>query len=268
MANLAKAGINISLKIETQTQYYGKSTVGNSDWLDGTMSLVDYGSRGVPNVFLIASTLTSKGTWNAARFKNPTYDKLVKQYVAAIDLQTQKQIAGKIQTLLLQETPVVIPYFIDGLTATKSNVQGVNPTSISQIYLDKAYIVVRASAGRPSVARPRREPSRNMARFISKRARARADHAADPQRDRVHPGQPAPGRSGSLHARPARPRERGQGAGPPVRHRQAPPHPVLAVHQPFRAGRHGHVQHLPRGGRGRCCSPRSGTRSSWRCWRS
>jgi peptide/nickel transport system substrate-binding protein len=138
-ADLAKAGINANLRVETQTQYYGKDTVGNSDWLDGAMSLVDYGSRGVPNVFL-TSTLTSKGTWNAARFKNSAYDSLVKQYVAAVDLQTQKQIAAKIQTLLLQETPLVIPYFIDGLTATKSNVHGVNPTSISQIYLDKAYI--------------------------------------------------------------------------------------------------------------------------------
>ncbi len=138
-ANLAKAGINAGLKVETQTQYYGKSTVGNSDWLDSTMSLVDYGNRGVPNVFL-SSTLTSTGTWNAARFKNPTYDKLVKQYVAAIDLQTQKQLAGQIQTLLLQETPVVIPYFIEGLCATKSNVHGVNPTAVSQIYLDKAYL--------------------------------------------------------------------------------------------------------------------------------
>jgi peptide/nickel transport system substrate-binding protein len=138
-ANLAKAGINASLKVETQTQYYGKSTVGNSDWLDSTMSLVDYGNRGVPNVFL-SSTLTSAGTWNAARFKNPTYDKLVKQYVAAVDLQTQRQLAGQIQTLLLQETPVVIPYFIEGLCATKSNVHGVNPTAVSQIYLDKAYM--------------------------------------------------------------------------------------------------------------------------------
>jgi peptide/nickel transport system substrate-binding protein len=138
-ANLAKVGIDAALKVETQTQYYGPGTVGHSDWLDGTMSLVDYGSRGVPNVFL-TSTLTSKGTWNAARFTNSTYDNLVKQYVAAVDLQTQKQIAGKIQTLLLQETPLVIPYFIDGLTASKSNVHGLNPTSISQIYLDKAYI--------------------------------------------------------------------------------------------------------------------------------
>jgi peptide/nickel transport system substrate-binding protein len=93
----------------------------------------------VPNV-LLASTLTSKGTWNAARFKNPTYDMLVAQYVAALDLSTQKQIAGKIQTLLLQETPIVIPYFLEGLTASKSNIQGLNPTSISQIYLDKAFI--------------------------------------------------------------------------------------------------------------------------------
>jgi peptide/nickel transport system substrate-binding protein len=138
-ANLAKVGITAGLTVETQTQYYGKSVIGNSPWLDSTMSLVDYGSRGVPNVFL-ASTLTSAGSWNAARFKNPTYDQLVKQYVAAVDLATQRQLAGKIQTLLLQETPLVIPYFIDGLTATKSNVQGVNPTSISQIFLDKAYM--------------------------------------------------------------------------------------------------------------------------------
>ncbi len=116
-ANAAKAGIDITLNVETQSQYYGKATFGNSDWLDGTMSLVDYGDRGVPNVFLEAP-LTSKGPWNAAHFHNSTYDSLVKQYVAALDLQTQRQIAGKIERLLLAETPIVIPYWIDGLTAS------------------------------------------------------------------------------------------------------------------------------------------------------
>ena len=61
----------------------------SSPWLDGTMSLVDYGDRGSPNVYLTAP-LTSSGTWNAAHFKNKQYDSLVKQYVAALDLQTQK----------------------------------------------------------------------------------------------------------------------------------------------------------------------------------
>jgi peptide/nickel transport system substrate-binding protein len=131
-------GVKITLKVETQANYYGKASYGNSDWLDAIMSLVDYGDRGVPNVFLEAP-LTSGGPWNAAHFKNPTYDGLVKQYVAAVDLQSQKTIAGKIETLLLDETPLVIPYWIDGLTATSPSVHGVNPTSISAIYLKDAY---------------------------------------------------------------------------------------------------------------------------------
>jgi peptide/nickel transport system substrate-binding protein len=133
-----KIGVNIKLNVETQPNYYGKATYGNSDWLDAIMSLVDYGDRGVPNVFLEAP-LSSGGPWNAAHFKNPTYDGLVKQYVAAVDLQTQRTIAGKIETLLLEQTPIVIPYFLDGLTATTPSVHGVNPTSISAIYLKDAY---------------------------------------------------------------------------------------------------------------------------------
>jgi peptide/nickel transport system substrate-binding protein len=135
----SKIGVKINLKVETQSSYYGKATFGNSDWLDAEMSLVDYGDRGVPNVFL-ESPLATGGPWNAAHFNNKTYDNLVKQYVAAVDLQTQKQVAGKIENLLLQETPIVIPYFIDGLTASTPKVHGLNPTSTSQIFLADAFM--------------------------------------------------------------------------------------------------------------------------------
>ena len=50
----------------------------------------------------------------------------------------RRQIAGKIETLLLQETPIMIPYFIDGLTATTSNVRG-QPDLDRAIYLNDAY---------------------------------------------------------------------------------------------------------------------------------
>ncbi len=138
-AAAAKVGITIDLKVETLTAYYGKSTFGNSDWLDGTMSLVGYAGRGVPNVFLDAA-LTTKGVWNAARFHNPHYDTLVKQYVATIDLQTQRQRAGEIETLLRDETPLIIPYFVDELNATKSNVHNVYGSQVGQLFLDKAYM--------------------------------------------------------------------------------------------------------------------------------
>jgi peptide/nickel transport system substrate-binding protein len=135
----SKIGVDIKLKVETQTAYYGKATFGQSDWLDGQMSLVDYGDRGVPNVFLEAPLATG-GPWNAAHFNNKQYDALVKQYVASVDLSSQKTIAGKIEQLLLAQTPLVIPYFIDGLSATTKKVSGVNPTSISQVFLHKASI--------------------------------------------------------------------------------------------------------------------------------
>lgn len=138
-ADAAKVGITIDLKIEPQTAYYGKSTFGNSDWLDGTMSLLNYAGRGVPNVVLQA-TLTSSGVWNAARFRNPTYNTLVKQYVATVDLQTQKQIAGKIQRLLLSETPVIVPYFVDELNATNANVHGLHGSQTQQLFLGRAYM--------------------------------------------------------------------------------------------------------------------------------
>ena len=140
IAQSAKAiGVDIKLNVETQSAYYGKATFGNSDWLDGQMSLVDYGHRGVPNVFL-ESAFGSQGTWNAAHFKDPTFDKLTAQYVAAVDLQAQRQVSGKIEQLLLDETPVVIPYFIDGLTASTPKVSGLAPTAMSQIFLHGAAV--------------------------------------------------------------------------------------------------------------------------------
>ena len=137
-SSTAKIGVNVNLKVESQTAYYGKAVFGNSDWLDSTMSLVNYGDRGVPNVFLNAP-LTTKGSWNAAHFHNAAYDKLYAQYTAAIDLQSQQALAGKIETLLLAQTPLIIPYWIDGLTATTKSVHGVNPTAIAQVFLGQTF---------------------------------------------------------------------------------------------------------------------------------
>ena len=138
--NAAKAvGIRITLKVESQELYYGAGTYGKSDWLDSPLGITDYGHRGVPNVFLNAP-LTSGGTWNAAHFKNPQYDKLVADFVAALDVASQKKLSGQIQALLLDETPLVIPYFYDQLIVTRANVSGVRFNAISQLYFQRATI--------------------------------------------------------------------------------------------------------------------------------
>jgi peptide/nickel transport system substrate-binding protein len=139
----AAIGVKINLKVESSSAYYGKATFGNSDWLDAPMSLVDYGHRSVPNVFLTAplqttNAKTGTGPWNAAHFANAQYDKLAAQYIAAIDLTTQKTIAGQIETLLLDQTPIIFAYFYNYLTATAQNVQGVYPTAIGHLFLYNA----------------------------------------------------------------------------------------------------------------------------------
>jgi peptide/nickel transport system substrate-binding protein len=135
----AAVGINIVLDITTSSAYYGKGTFGNSNWLDGELSLVDYGHRAVPNVFL-GAPLESDGTWNAAHFKDPKYDGLVARYVAAVDLSAQRKVAKQIETLLLQETPIIYPYFYNYLSATAKNVRGAYPTAIGHIFVNNVTV--------------------------------------------------------------------------------------------------------------------------------
>lgn len=130
-------GGNIKLEILDQGTYYGDAVPGKSPWLDSTMGITDYGHRGVPNVYLQAP-LASTGTWNAAHFNNAEYDGLVKSYVGSLDLESQRATAGKIQRLLLDETPVIFGYFYDFLTATRKGATGVRPTAMSHLFLSEA----------------------------------------------------------------------------------------------------------------------------------
>jgi len=125
-----EVGINISLNVTDAGTYY------SDFWLNSPLGITDYGHRGVPNVFLTAA-LSSKGTWNAAHFKNPTLDGLIVDYVSALDIESQKAAARKIEELLLDETPVIFPYFYFHLSATRSNVTGIIPTGMGHLDLTK-----------------------------------------------------------------------------------------------------------------------------------
>ncbi len=118
--DLKEAGFDVKLNITDSATYYGDAVYGKSPWLDSTFGITEYGHRGVPNVFL-GAPLKSDGTWNSAHFKNKEYDKLVAEYVAAVDLSSQRTSAKKIQELLLDEVPIIFGYFYFYLSATKPN---------------------------------------------------------------------------------------------------------------------------------------------------
>jgi peptide/nickel transport system substrate-binding protein len=126
-------GGNIGLQIMTGTQYFaGKDSV--TPWLNEQMTITDWGHRGVPNVLLNAA-LTSKGQWNAAHFKNKKYDALVKSYSAALGLADQRKYAKQIELLLLDQTPVIFPYFFYSIDAGSKKVKGYDNDQLGEIYL-------------------------------------------------------------------------------------------------------------------------------------
>ena len=116
-------GGNIKLKIVTPTQYFGTGKPGQTPWLEVPMGIVDYGHRPTPNVYL-GAPLQTGGIWNAAHFSDKAYDDLVKQWSGEVDVQKAKTLAGQIEKLLLDETPLMIPYFFNYLAAGTSKVQG------------------------------------------------------------------------------------------------------------------------------------------------
>jgi peptide/nickel transport system substrate-binding protein len=136
----AAIGVTINLKITDAGTYYGDGVFGKSTWLDSVMGITDYGHRPVPNVFLTAplSGDPKVGVWNSAHFANDQYDSLVKQYVSALDIDSQKGVAKQIQELLLDETPIIFPYFYYFLSAGKKNLLNAVSAATGQFDLSKA----------------------------------------------------------------------------------------------------------------------------------
>lgn len=138
--NARQVGIQLELELTDAGTYYGKAVFGESPWLDSVLGITDYGHRGSPDTYLRAS-LRSDGVWNAAHFRNEQYDRLVDEYAAAVDLQRQRQIARQIQELLLEETPLIIPFFNRFITAVRKGLQGIEPTAIGHLRLAEAQMV-------------------------------------------------------------------------------------------------------------------------------
>jgi len=125
-----EVGITITLNITDAGTYY------SDFWLNSPLGITDYGHRGVPTVFLTAA-LGSTGTWNAAHFNDKTLDGYIVDFVSALDVDAQKAAAKTLEEYLLEETPVIFPYFYDHLSAERSNVSGIEPTGMGHIDLSQ-----------------------------------------------------------------------------------------------------------------------------------
>jgi peptide/nickel transport system substrate-binding protein len=116
-----KAGINVSLNILPQAEYYGSGD--NQPWLEVPLGLVDWAARGSASQ-TIAPAYLCEGIWNSAHWCNEEYDDLVRRFDGELDDQRRKELATRAAKLQQEETPSIISYWVDGIRPTGQNIQG------------------------------------------------------------------------------------------------------------------------------------------------
>jgi peptide/nickel transport system substrate-binding protein len=120
-ADAAKAGIDITLKIETQTTYYGSGS--NQPWLDVPFGCVDWDTRPAAGQNS-EPAFACGGVWNSAHWCSPRWTAIMREYDAEADLQRRRSLALQACRIQQAATPAVIPYWINNLTGAKKTVQG------------------------------------------------------------------------------------------------------------------------------------------------
>jgi peptide/nickel transport system substrate-binding protein len=98
--------------------------------------IVDYGLRGVPDVYLVKAYAT--GEWNSAHYISEPFRAAVKAYQSSLDLDGQKAAIKDIQKIANEDVPYAIPYFYNILYATTKKVAGVVATGLGHVYCGKA----------------------------------------------------------------------------------------------------------------------------------
>ncbi len=132
-----QAGITVGLEVMDGGRYYDAEPPGadyatTTPWLWRPATLTEYGWRGVPNLY-VTRCFMSTGDWNASHYKNSEFDSVARTFLGALDLSAARKANQRMAGLLLRDTPVVIDYFINYVTASTPKVKGYVPEGISQM---------------------------------------------------------------------------------------------------------------------------------------
>ena len=141
-AQAAEAGFTLELAGESLDTFYG------AQWCPAEpadppcsgaaeLGIVDYGHRATPDVYLNAA-LSTNGIWNSSQYSSPEFDAAFAAYPAAIGVEAQTAACKTIQEILLEDTPVVVPYLYNYISGWSKKFDGIKVSALGQMFLDKA----------------------------------------------------------------------------------------------------------------------------------
>jgi peptide/nickel transport system substrate-binding protein len=142
-SQLKEIGMDVTLNVESTDTFYDRwckvyDSTNEPAGCDGgeEFGIVDYGNRGVPDVYLVKAYAT--GEWNSAHYNSEEFKQAVKDYQAALTLDARKEPVSRIQSIANADVPYVIPYFYNSLFAYANTVTGIRATGLGHFYCGTA----------------------------------------------------------------------------------------------------------------------------------
>lgn len=138
----AQAGITLNVAVESLDTFYG------AQWCPAEpadppcsgaaeLGIVDYGHRATPDVYL-NSALSTKGVWNSSQYSSDAFDAAFTEFQTAVGVDAQKAACTKIETILLDDTAISVPYFYNFLTGFSNKFQGIYSSGLGQVFFSTA----------------------------------------------------------------------------------------------------------------------------------
>ena len=118
-AQWAEAGINVTIEVQEEAVYYG-----DEGWLEVDLGITPWGSRPVPQLYLDLA-YECGAQWNEAHYCNDDLDELIVTARTTLDEEERAAAYREIQRILIEDGPVIIPYFFASLAVFSPAVQNV-----------------------------------------------------------------------------------------------------------------------------------------------
>jgi peptide/nickel transport system substrate-binding protein len=103
----------------------------NHSWLASNLGIVDWAGRGVPDQYLMREW-RSTGDWSGAMLDSRVMDAAIDEYLQAITPEAKKVASKKIQEASLDETPYILAYTSNLITAGRKNLTGMLVNGMGQ----------------------------------------------------------------------------------------------------------------------------------------
>ena len=103
----------------------------NHSWLASNLGITDWAGRGVPDQYLMREW-RSTGDWSGAMLDSRVMDAAIDEYLQAITPEAKKVASKKIQEASLDETPYILAYTSNLITAGRKNLTGMLVNGMGQ----------------------------------------------------------------------------------------------------------------------------------------